>query len=316
MPLSRVERLNLSQTVSSRLSRAILAGEFAPGSRISEPTLSARLGVSRAPIREALIELELRGLVEFDPTGHTRVPSLSPRDIDEIYTVRLMIDPVTAALAAQHAKADTFKALESNVAATKSAKTLADVSRLDVEFHDKIVRAAGNRRLLLCWNVLRDQVGLWLAGAARYGRHFYQQQVLLQRTCPVTFVEHLGCRIRQQKMPALYQYLQLHATFQTPRARRRCRAACGRRGPDRSGGHRTASSFHEYVCSVTPIFLTDSATVLPRPTSTSTSRSIGDDLLGQFFLSAWHGMPSFGCDTTRLSLWKWWRLRGAGQYLR
>ena len=82
--------------------------------------------------------------------------------------------------------------------------------------------------------------------------------------------------------------------------------------PGQSGGHRTASSFHEYVCSVTPIFLTDSATVLPRPTSTSTSRSIGDDLLGQFFLSAWHGMPSFGFDTTRLSLWKWCRLRGAG----
>ena len=84
-------------------------------------------------------------------------------------------------------------------------------------------------------------------------------------------------------------------------------------GQSLSGGHRTASSFHEYVCSVTPIFLTDSATVLPRPTSTSTSRSIGDDLLGQFFLSAWHGMPSFGFDTTRLSLWKWCRLRGAGQ---
>ena len=58
--------------------------------------------------------------------------------------------------------------------------------------------------------------------------------------------------------------------------------------PGLSGGHRTASSFHEYVCSVTPIFLTDSATVLPRPTSTSTSRSIRDDLLGHFFLSAWH----------------------------
>ena len=40
------------------------------------------------------------------------------------------------------------------------------------------------------------------------------------------------------------------------------------------------------------------------------TRSIGD---GQFFLSAWHGMPSFGFDTTRLSLWKWCRLRGAGQ---
>ena len=83
--------------------------------------------------------------------------------------------------------------------------------------------------------------------------------------------------------------------------------------PGLSRGHRTSSSsFHEYVCSVTPIFLTASTTVLPRPTSTSTSRSIGDDLLGQFFLSAWHGMPSFGFDTTRLSLWKWCRLRGAG----
>jgi len=173
--------------VRSKLSAAIIAGEFEPGSRISEPQLSARLGVSRAPIREALIELELRGLVEFDPTGHTRVPLLHPRDIEEIYTVRLMIDPVAASLAARnaggglarntgggltrntgggltrHAQADTFAALEANITATKSAQTLAEVSRLDTEFHEHIVRASGNRRLLLCWNVLRDQVGLWLA---------------------------------------------------------------------------------------------------------------------------------------------------------
>ena len=162
MPVDRADRVRLSQTVCARLSRAIIAGEFKPGTRMSEPSLSSQLGVSRAPIREALIELELRGLVEFDPTGHTRVPALTPRDIDEIYEVRLMIDPVAAGLAATHAKADTFAALEANIAATKSVKTLADVSRLDAEFHDRIVRAAGNRRLLLCWSVLRDQVGLWL----------------------------------------------------------------------------------------------------------------------------------------------------------
>ena len=74
----------------------------------------------------------------------------------------LFRSPVAAGLAATHAKADTFAALEANIAATKSVKTLADVSRLDAEFHDRIVRAAGNRRLLLCWSVLRDQVGLWL----------------------------------------------------------------------------------------------------------------------------------------------------------
>jgi len=162
MAVARVDRVRLSHTVCSRLSRAIIAGEFEPGSRVSEPTLSAMLGVSRAPIREALIELELRGLVEFDPTGHTRIPALTPQDIEEIYTVRLMIDPVAAGLAATHAKADTFKAIEANIAATKSAKTLADVSRLDAEFHDRIVHATGNRRLLLCWNSLRDQFALWL----------------------------------------------------------------------------------------------------------------------------------------------------------
>ena len=159
---SRVGRARLSQTVFSQLSHAIIAGEFEPGSRVSEPTLSTMLGVSRAPIREALIELELRGLVEFDPTGHTRIPALAPRDIEEIHAVRLMIDTVAAGLAAERGKPKDFAALEANIAATKSAKTLADVSRLDAEFHDRIVHATGNRRLLLCWNSLRDQFALWL----------------------------------------------------------------------------------------------------------------------------------------------------------
>ena len=134
-----MNRVRLSQTVFSQLSRAIIAGDFEPGSRLSEPTLSAMLGVSRAPIREALIELELRGLVEFDPTGHTRIPALTPQDIEEIYVVRLMIDPVAVGLAAQRGTARDFAALEANITATKSAKTLADVSRLDAEFNDRIV---------------------------------------------------------------------------------------------------------------------------------------------------------------------------------
>lgn len=160
--MSQVNRVRLSQTVFSRLSRAIIAGDFEPGSRVSEPALSVMLGVSRAPIREALIELELRGLVEFDPTGHTRIPALSPQDIEEIYVVRLMLDPVAAGLAAERGKPKDFAVLEANITAMKSAQTLADVSRLDAAFHDRIVHAAGNRRLLLCWNSLCDQFALWL----------------------------------------------------------------------------------------------------------------------------------------------------------
>jgi DNA-binding GntR family transcriptional regulator len=162
MARTRPRRAPLSKAVTARLSQAIVAGEFASGARMSEPSLAAWLGVSRAPIREALIELELRGLVEFEPTGHTRVPVLGPRDIEEIFTVRLMIDPVAASLAAARARGDTFKVLARNIAATRSARTLAEVSRLDTEFHECVVRASGNRRLLLCWSALRDQFALWL----------------------------------------------------------------------------------------------------------------------------------------------------------
>jgi DNA-binding GntR family transcriptional regulator len=162
MPLSRVRRVSLAHSVSSQLSRAIVAGDFPAGSQLSEPSLAASLGVSRAPVREALIELELRGLVEFDPQGHTRVPTLTPTDLQEIHAMRVAIDPLAASLAAEHATADVFTALEANIAATKDAKTIADVSRLDAEFHDRIVKSGRNRRLMLCWSGLRDQVELWL----------------------------------------------------------------------------------------------------------------------------------------------------------
>ena len=162
MPLSRVRRVSLAHSVSSQLSKAIVTGDFPAGAQLSEPSLAAKLGVSRAPVREALIELELRGLVEFDLQGRTRVPTLTAADLQEIHAVRLALDPLAAALAAEHATADVFAALEANISATKDAKTLADVSRLDTDFHDRIVKAGKNRRLMLCWTALRDQVELWL----------------------------------------------------------------------------------------------------------------------------------------------------------
>jgi DNA-binding GntR family transcriptional regulator len=167
MPSARAARSSLSQSVTAKLSSAIIAGEFPPGARISEPTLSSRLGVSRAPIREALVELGLRGLVTFDPTGHTRITTFTDEDVAEIYNIRLMIDPFAAALAAERADRKAFAAIQANIAAMKSAKKLADVTRLDTEFHDLVVRAAGSRRLLLCWELFRDQISLWLAQMQR-----------------------------------------------------------------------------------------------------------------------------------------------------
>ncbi|WP_256200440.1 GntR family transcriptional regulator [Verrucomicrobium spinosum] len=62
-------RLSLAHTVRTQLSEAILSGELAPGQHVPEPELASRLGVSRAPVREALLELERHGLVTFDAAG-------------------------------------------------------------------------------------------------------------------------------------------------------------------------------------------------------------------------------------------------------
>ncbi len=165
MPLNRVRRVNLAHDISAQLSRAIVAGDFPAGAVLSEPMLARKLGVSRAPVREALIELETRGMVEFDDRGRSRVPSLTPDDLVDILRLRIALEPLAAGLAAKRPDNETgaLLELEKNIADTGRARTPAEVARLDTEFHSGIVRASGSRRLLLCWNVVEHQVDLWLA---------------------------------------------------------------------------------------------------------------------------------------------------------
>lgn len=167
MPLNPVSRGTLARDVRAQLSRAIVAGDLPAGASLSEPALAEKLGVSRAPIREALIELELRGMVEFDDRGRTRVPTLTREDLKEILAVRTALDPLAARLAAEQRDPDGLLAMERNLAATAEATTLAELSRLDTEFHGLIIRGANNRRLEACWHVLEHQVELWIAQMQR-----------------------------------------------------------------------------------------------------------------------------------------------------
>ena len=167
MPLNPVSRGTLARDVRAQLSRAIVAGDLPAGASLSEPALAEKLGVSRAPIREALIELELRGMVEFDERGRTRVPTLTREDLQEILAVRTALDPLAARLSAEQRDPDGLLAMERNLAATAEATTLAELSRLDTEFHGLIIRGANNRRLEACWHVLEHQVELWIAQMQR-----------------------------------------------------------------------------------------------------------------------------------------------------
>ncbi|MDB6138195.1 MAG: transcriptional regulator, GntR family, partial [Verrucomicrobiaceae bacterium] len=148
--------------VTLELRRAIVCGDMGQGDPLRETALAEQLGVSRVPVREALIELERHGLVEFDDKGRTRVPVLTAKDLEEIYQLRLALEPLAARLMAERAEAGVMIKMEQNIADTRRAKSLPELAHLDAEFHDLLAQGSGNRRLQQSWEVLRYQVELWL----------------------------------------------------------------------------------------------------------------------------------------------------------
>jgi len=150
-----------SDSAASRLRQEVLSGLVEPGNLLAESAVAQRLGYSRVPVREALITLEQEGLVEFSGTGRAFVKALTPRDFEELFVLRLTLEPMAARLAAPKLKQDASK-LETNIAATRRAKSVQEVTGLDLEFHEIILEASGNTRLLKLWRSLRREMELWL----------------------------------------------------------------------------------------------------------------------------------------------------------
>ena len=174
-----LEPQNRSDAAATQLRSDIMEGALAPGDLLAEVAVARRLGVSRVPVREALFALEREGLVDFSATGRAYVKQLAPRDFEELFVLRLTLEPVAAKLAAPHLRG-ALGALEANVAATARARSIADVTRLDLEFHEIILASAGNARLLKLWRSLRSELELWLGRLHR--AHQIQTKVTRDET--------------------------------------------------------------------------------------------------------------------------------------
>ncbi|HEY2341544.1 MAG TPA: GntR family transcriptional regulator [Chthoniobacteraceae bacterium] len=170
--------------VLDALRAAVMDGTFAPGERLAEAALARELRVSRAPVREAMLRLERDGLLAFDPRGTARVTEFGVADLEEIYSLRLALEPVAASRVAERGGEETFLALARNIQATSETQTLAEVSHLDAAFHEAIIQASGHRRLIQCWSGLGHQVLLWLTQMQR------EHQTLSHRTRDETVVAH------------------------------------------------------------------------------------------------------------------------------
>lgn len=160
---------NLTDATAERLRGEIQRGELLPGTRLAEGAEAKRLGVSRVPVREAFASLEREGLLAFTPTGRTVVRQLSARDFEELFAMRLLLEP-PALRAALPLPPGLLEELQEIIDATRKAKSLPEVTRLDLEFHEALVAASGNSRLLKIWRSLRGELELWLGDLHRRHR--------------------------------------------------------------------------------------------------------------------------------------------------
>jgi DNA-binding GntR family transcriptional regulator len=144
-----VPRLSLGDVVYDRLSRAILAGEFACGHEFNEVELAQQLDVSRTPVREALRRLERDGLVTTERHRHPAVVNPSREDLIEAFQVRQFLEAGAASVAAERITDEQLKELRVLAAASElDQPDWCDAERrFDARLHAIIAEAAGNKRL-------------------------------------------------------------------------------------------------------------------------------------------------------------------------
>jgi DNA-binding GntR family transcriptional regulator len=110
-----------SQLVARRLREAIVGGRYAPGERLRQEEIASEMGISRVPVREALRQLETEGLVTLAPHAGATVAQLDPRDLDEIYAIRIALEPMLIAESAPRLDASQLEHLRDLVAGIEGA---------------------------------------------------------------------------------------------------------------------------------------------------------------------------------------------------
>lgn len=152
-----VGRRILREQVRDLLLERIVSGVYPPGSRLVETRIAHELGISQAPVREALRDLEQLRLVVHESFRGCSVRSLSAADLLEAYPVRAALEALAIRLAAPRIDDATLERLAEQVEAMRQATRDGDPAAeaaADAAFHSTIVAAAGNSVLTQQWEQL------------------------------------------------------------------------------------------------------------------------------------------------------------------
>ena len=134
--------------VADGIRLAILRGQLAPGQTLKQEELARQFGLSRAPVREALRQLEAEGLVVSYPHRGTVVAQLSPEDIEEVFLIRIVLETTLLRLAVPKLSDLDLRKAESVLDQTDSDGNPAHSAELNWAFHETLYLAASLPRML------------------------------------------------------------------------------------------------------------------------------------------------------------------------
>lgn len=170
--LPSVPAASRRERVAEILRDAITTGALEPGQKLTELELAAQLGTSRAPVREALRQLEQEGLVVSYPYRGTEVLGVSQEEIENVLVpIRIALERFAFDKAMAVATDDDVAALNAIIDSMQDAASAGDLARLaddDIRFHEAIVVLSGQQHCLQIWRTIQPRVRAYFRRDANY----------------------------------------------------------------------------------------------------------------------------------------------------
>jgi DNA-binding GntR family transcriptional regulator len=166
---------SLREKIYGKIRDDITYGALSPGERLVEDTLAKRFRASRSPIREALRQLESEGLIEFERNKGITVSKLSIKQVDEIYSIRWLLESHATRLCAEKATKNNvlyLRDLHEKLKAAAKAYDLRNWLDNNTLFHNFLSDHSGNSNLIAILDILKRRIYRYKYMIVRIPGHF------------------------------------------------------------------------------------------------------------------------------------------------
>jgi DNA-binding GntR family transcriptional regulator len=209
--LSKLTRKRATDEVYEAIRHAILTDGFKPGERLQVEEICTKLGVSLTPVRHAIQQLSVEGLIEIHPRSGTYVARLSTQDVEETFDIRCALECLAAESAVKLIAQEQIDAIKKILKMlSEPVKTENDVKRhegLNSEFHQILLDASGNRRLTEMYHGLNAHLKIARIHGSEGPRANWPQRLHEEQAEHMAILEALEARDLERLTAALRKHI-------------------------------------------------------------------------------------------------------------